>query len=73
MAKSLDHRLAEQIASYSDLDVDLPDYVKSIQQRISSVGRLDRGVSHTQSMLQSKRGHENPGPGKSVKTFGRKK
>lgn len=73
MAKSLDHRLGEQIASYADLNVDLPDYVKAVSSRIKSVGTLHGPTTHTERMNQSKRGAHNPGPGKANKKFGRDK
>lgn len=71
MAKTLYHRLADQIGSYAD-DV-LPDFVKSMRDKVGDMVP-DGGApqTHQQRMAQSDRGHNNPGPGKANRKYGPK-
>lgn len=66
------HRLGEQISAYAE-EI-LPDFVKELQDKMKidltpGVAPVEAPQTHVQRMAQSKRGHQNPGPGKKVKPF----
>jgi len=62
MAKTLYHRLAEQISAYAK-EVQ-PDFVQEIAARIGDLDTVKAPQTHMQRMAQSDRGHQNPGTGK---------
>jgi hypothetical protein len=72
MAKTLYHRLAEQITAFSTEAA--PPFVNDVFDRLQQAGEPTNGApqTHVQRMAQSDRGHANPGPGKAKRMYGKR-
>lgn len=70
--KTLYHRLADQIGSFAQED--LPSFVSAVADRVNSAVKpiAEAPQTHLSRMAQSARGHQNPGPGKAQKMYGKK-